>query len=166
MKRWLSGCTLEQTVFLVFFFLFAWYPDLFAIWLVWNLNLSCKLTLTVWQVRLMFLLGFAALGYGFFRPKQGRLDPRRRLYAARLFVFLIGIVFYYLLITFRFKGVVALDDLEIETIQTEFLGWSLIYPRYYFSWHNYLLYPALIFICLFWRLIFEVIKTKWTFTLH
>jgi len=154
MKRWLSAVSLDKAIWLYAFFQFAWLPDMLA------MIIRPRNNWMVWQVRLGLLPLFAALGYMLFRPEV-HLMRKRKLYITCLGSFLAGLVFYYLLITFGFQG--QLYDLgETNMAKVPIRNWCCQHPGpYQFSWQNYLLYPAMILLCLMWRPTLEGIKTRW-----
>lgn len=124
--------------------LFTWSLDFSVIYLAWNLRSGLRPELMAWFIRLLFLLIFVWMGYELFQPRLNRHHPVRwrRFYTIFFGAFLIGIIVYFLIITIKYEGVVALGDPEIKPRPTR-LGFDLYYHRYYFSWRNYFLYPVL-----------------------
>ena len=138
MNRLLAKFSLPHVLICFAFFHFAWLLDVFA--LLESLS-------SVWQTRLALLPLFAMLGYFLFRP-ENYLVRRKTFYFPALLSFAAGMLFYYLLITFYFHGRYY-NQLQLEPF---YVPYQIPGPQY-FSWHNYLLYPALILLCLTWPLL-------------
>jgi cation transport ATPase len=123
------------------FFHFAWLLDVFAL---------LEPLPSVWLTRVALLPLFALLGYFLFRPANSWVR-RKAFYFPALLSFAAGMLFYFLLITLVFHG--RYYYLFSPDPPTYFGGQIFIPGPNTFSWHNYLLYPTLILLCLTWPLL-------------